>query len=147
MENTLKSFWKERRINNMNSRIEATQMINPITARPYLEQKYPKLRKLEDPIQAHLRQMEETNPSLKNHEKTLLGKLADRLSLIVRSLRYRNGEIEIFKVSPKYKFSNLKSTNLYYFDDKIKNLEYISGKKIEDYKKTFYRPIINKINN
>ncbi|AJF62930.1 MAG: hypothetical protein QT11_C0001G0794 [archaeon GW2011_AR20] len=59
MNNMVKDlrYAKERRIKDMNSRIESTQVINPLTGQPYLDDKYPKVRRLEDPIQTHLRMM------------------------------------------------------------------------------------------
>ena|SRR3989344_4733023 len=90
---------KERRNHYMNSRIEATQVINPITGQPYLDDKYSKVKRLEDPLQAHLRMMEERNPSEKNHEPRFLKSFTDRLHFIDRALQYRK-EFHIFKAIP-----------------------------------------------
>ena len=133
MLNYPKKSAKERRTDNINSRIEATQLINPITSKPYLDNKYPKfpkLRRLEDPIQAHLRTMEERNPSANEHKQGFFKSIGDRLSLIGRALQYRE-YFHIFKVTDRYNnkkpISLIKKDNL---ENIIKNYDF--DKKIID---------------
>lgn len=108
-----KQIIKERRIESMNRRIEASQTINPVTGQQYLDFNYPKVRRLEDPIQAHLRAMEERNPSANEHKQGFLKDIGDRLSLIGRALEYRE-LFHIFKVDvKKEKKSNFKGYGFY----------------------------------
>ena len=108
---------KGKRIEEMNSRREATQTINPLTGKQYLAYEKPKSSRLEDPIQASLRAMEYRNPSLNKHKQGLLKNIADRLSLIDRSLRYK--EVDYIPKNFNYIPKNFK---LYeynkYIDDK-----------------------------
>jgi len=136
---------KERRARNINNRKEATQTINPITGQLYLNFDYPKVGRLEDPIQAHLRAMEERNPSANEHRQVFLKTLIDRLSLIYRAFQYRNGEIGIFKkggLERYYKESIYPNLyNLIKNESKIEKIIYALNEK-KNYDKNYI--IINK---
>ena len=101
MNDTKKVLLEEKRTKNMNTRVEATQTINPVTGLEYLNFDYPQCGRFEDPIQAHLRVMEEKNPSTNEHKQRLLKTLIDRLSFIDRTLQYRKGDIALFKIGKK----------------------------------------------
>ncbi len=88
---------KERRIQEQNRRLETTQTINPLTGKPYLQERNLRTRRLEDPIQAHLRVMEAENPSENLHKQGLLKELADRLYLFDRAIHYHRGDSGIYK--------------------------------------------------
>jgi len=129
LKDNLREYLKEKRIENMNERIEAIQTINPLTSEPYLESNYPKVRKLEDPIQSNLRAMENRNPSTNEHRQGLLKTLTDRLSLTNRALQYLRGELEIFKSISRNQI-NLNDNIIYCFDfDKLDKI--ISNKEID----------------
>ena len=131
MNDSKKILLEEKRIENMNNRVEATQTINPITGLEYLNFDYPKVGKFEDPIQAHLRAMEERNPSTSEHKQGLLKTLIDRLSFINRGLQYKKSdEIEIFKVGRKDK------KEIYIYDLMPHNLEILSDHIFKEYKDT-----------
>ena len=98
-----------------------------------MDDKYPKVRKLEDPIQAHLRAMEDRNPSERNHKQGFLKNLADMLYFIDRALEYRK-EFHIFKISP---IKNEKDYRNLYFFNKLENII------IKENKENFYKEIMN----
>ncbi len=141
MENYSIESAKESRIRRINSRFEATQTINPVTGQPYLEEYMnpTKVKRLEDPLQAHLRAMEERKPSANKHRRGLLENIAGRLSLIDRALQYKKGLILIYKVSdvktPYDLFGNYKI-----YDKSIKF-------SLEEIIKTYNKEIIKKFEN
>lgn len=110
---------KERRIDNINNRIEATQTINPITGEPYLDYNSPKVKRLEDPIQAHFRMMEERNPSSNEHKQGFLKDIACRLSLVDRALQYWT-DFHIFKTNPRDNNKKPLYDNIYKLIDESK---------------------------
>ena len=148
----------QRRIDKMNSRIEATQEINPITGKPvYITSDFrdngsglfkgvseshydAEIGRFEDPIQAHLRVMEEINPSSYVPKSSLVRTIGDRLTLLDRAQKHRyGGKGHIF--SKKYddrkkkydnKILNFIKPNLekYLIDLKIENLP---KNKIKEY--------------
>lgn len=129
---------QEKKIYSINSRREATQEINPITGKKvYIsndllnngigtfygsnQSNYKvKVGRFEDPIQAHLRVMEDLNPSSQLPETGLIKSIGDRFSLLNRALQYRNGSQHIWRES-KEKFDkgfrkNIKNLNSYNVD-------------------------------
>lgn len=106
----------EKREDALNKRKEATQLTNPTTGNPvYISNDLRdngsgvfygpnqidytvNVERFEDPIQAHLRAMEEREPSLNEHKQGCFSKqLGDRLTLVDRALQYRNGTQHIWR--------------------------------------------------
>ena len=97
-----------------------TQSINPITGTPYYtsnnlmgalgyfygpyQNNYETKESIfEDPIQAHLRGMEERNPSLNKYRQSFLERLGNKALLLDRAVKYHTGNQHIWKEKGKYK--------------------------------------------
>ena len=118
----------QRRKKRINLRPEATQDINPLNGQGYLEYSCPKLRRFEDPIQGHLRRMEEENPSENTNYRGFLREAGDRLTLMSRGQEYHEGNMEIYRML-SIQEPGFGENITYIFSKKIIEYPSISNKK------------------